>query len=109
MFKSQILCSYSRCSSFKSSRRVSQLYEMLLLTAYIGNLNTSSQHDIPSSSTERYQMARIKINYTFTDKSIAWEALQLAGNGTTIISRRDMPDGNNRLAMLCDIAIYNFT
>lgn len=47
-----------------------------------------------------------KIDYTFTDKSIAWEALQLAGNGTTIISSRDMPDGTKRLAIVGDIAIY---
>lgn len=47
-----------------------------------------------------------KINYTFTDKGIAWEALQLAGNGTTYIENRDVPDGNKRLAIVGDIAIY---
>lgn len=46
-----------------------------------------------------------KIGYTFTDKDVAAEALQLAGNGTTVVGGRVVLNGNKRLAVLGNLAV----
>lgn len=42
------------------------------------------------------------IHYSFANKSMAWEALQLPGNGFVTLS---MPNGNKRLAIVGDLVI----
>lgn len=42
------------------------------------------------------------IGYTFEDHFILWEALQAPGSITRLFGRRNMPDGNKRLAILGD-------
>ena len=42
------------------------------------------------------------IHYSFANKSMAWEALQLPGNGFETPS---MPNGNKRLAIVGDLVI----
>lgn len=39
------------------------------------------------------------IRYTFVDKSLLWEALQMAGSGVTYAGNRTVPDGNKHLAV----------
>ena len=46
-----------------------------------------------------------KIDYTFQDKDIAKEALQLAGNGYTKIGTRYVTNGHKRLAVVGDNVI----
>ena len=43
-----------------------------------------------------------KIGYTFRDKDVAKEALQLAGDGVLRIGGRELPNGNKRLAVVGD-------
>lgn len=45
------------------------------------------------------------IGYQFTDSSLLWEALQVAGSGITTIGGRTVPKGNQRLAIIGDSAI----
>ena len=47
----------------------------------------------------------VMIHYDFKEPLLAWEALQLPGNGVSEIGSRQLPDGNKRLAILGDHAL----
>ena len=47
----------------------------------------------------------VMLQYDFQEPLLAWEALQLAGNGVSRIGSRYTPTGNKRLAILGDQVI----
>lgn len=42
------------------------------------------------------------INYTFRDRDLVWEALQMPGSMVRAAGARPIPDGNKRLAAIGD-------
>lgn len=62
--------------------------------------------------TKAHKIAQVEatIAYTFINKDLIWEALQVAGSTVTQAGDRYFPDGNKRLAILGDrIAEQIFT
>jgi len=50
----------------------------------------------------KLQRAETIIGYAFHDKTLLWEALQIAGSGETRIGGRNIPKGNERMAVYGD-------
>jgi len=53
-------------------------------------------------STIKMDRAERLIGYTFTQRDLLWEALQVAGSGQARIGGRDTSKGNERLAIVGD-------
>jgi hypothetical protein len=61
-----------------------------------------SKMPLPSGFGDKIISLETIIDYSFKDKSTAWEALQLAGNG---FSTKFITNGNKRLAIVGNLVI----